>query len=198
MPADISFTDDRRKLVSQSTSLEPGGINILINNGSVASEARARSETHDVNFSDPTAVSKWMTIDGPDAWNDAFTGNITAPHFLTAALLPLLHKGRLQRHNHSSVIVNVSSASGLTKTHSHGQFAFSSAKSAFIHLTKEWAHSFLPLQVRVNCIAPGVFPHISPGEGVKDETQRERLQKLGTEIPACRSLSSTIYRLFIA
>lgn len=187
LPADITLTDERSKVVSELTRLEPKGVNILINNGSVSPEERARSETRDVNFSDVSAVSKWMTTDGPDAWKDAFAGNVAAHHFLTAALLPLLEKGRQHTQGHSSAIVNISSASGLTKTHSHGQFAFSSAKSAFIHLTKEWAHTFLPLRVRVNCIAPGVFPPIFPGEGVRDESQRERLQKTGHEIPACRS-----------
>jgi NAD(P)-dependent dehydrogenase (short-subunit alcohol dehydrogenase family) len=53
-----------------------------------------------------------------------------------------------------------------------------------MHLTKEWAHTFLPLRIRVNCVAPGVFPPILPGEGVRDEGQRARLERVGHEIPA--------------
>ncbi|CRG83915.1 hypothetical protein PISL3812_01271 [Talaromyces islandicus] len=184
--ADISQTDGVRSISSELTRLEPNGINILVNNGNVSPEERARSEAHNIDFSDANAVSKWMTTDGPDAWKDAYSGNIASHHFLTAALLPLLDKGRQQTPGHSSAIINIASAAGLTKTHSHGQFAFSSTKAAFIHLTKEWAHTFLPLRVRVNCIAPGIFPLIFPGEDVRDDGQKERLERVGHEIPAGR------------
>lgn len=182
--SDISQSDGIRTVLSEIIRLEPNGINILVNNGNVSPEERARSEAHAVDFSDATAVSKWMAADGPDAWKDAWSGNIASHNFLTAALLPLLDKGRQQTPGHSSAIINIASVAGLTKTHSHGQFAFSSTKAAFIHLTKEWAHTFLPLRVRVNCIALGIFPLVFPGEGVRDEGQRERLERVGHEIPA--------------
>lgn len=149
----------------------------------MTAEDKARQEAHSIDFSNAEAVSKWMVQDGPEAWRQEYAGNIASHHFFTAAMLPLLNKAREKTHGHSSAIINIASAAGLTKTHSHGQFAYSSTKAAFMHLTKEWAHTFLPLRIRVNCIAPGVFPHLMP-EGGLDENQKARLEKVGHEIPA--------------
>ncbi|KAL1987843.1 hypothetical protein VTN96DRAFT_2246 [Rasamsonia emersonii] len=182
---DFTHTDGIRTLIAEIGKHEPGGINILINNASVTAEDKARQEAHDIDFSNAEAVSKWMVEDGPDAWRQEYAGNIAAHHFFTAAMLPLLNKARQQTHGHSSAIINIASAAGLTKTHSHGQFAYSSTKAAFMHLTKEWAHTFLPLRIRVNCIAPGVFPPFLPDDGL-DESQKAKLEKVGHQIPAGR------------
>jgi NAD(P)-dependent dehydrogenase (short-subunit alcohol dehydrogenase family) len=128
-----------------------------------------------------------MTRDGADAWRIAYAGNVWSHHFLTAALLPLLVKGAKAAPGHSSVVLNVASVAGVTKTHSQGQFAYSSSKAALIHLTREWAHTFMPLGVRVNCIAPGVFPNeISMGRFDEDRRSRQE-EELGKKIPAGES-----------
>jgi NAD(P)-dependent dehydrogenase (short-subunit alcohol dehydrogenase family) len=125
-----------------------------------------------------------MTRDGADAWRIAYAGNVWSHHFLTAALLPLLVKGAKAAPGHSSVVLNVASVAGLTKTHSQGQFAYSSSKAALIHLTREWAHTFMPLGVRVNCIAPGVFPNeISLGRFDEDRRSRQE-EEVGKKFPA--------------
>jgi NAD(P)-dependent dehydrogenase (short-subunit alcohol dehydrogenase family) len=127
-----------------------------------------------------------MTRDGADAWRIAYAGNVWSHHFLTAALLPLLVKGAKAAPGHSSVVLNVASVAGVTKTHSQGQFAYSSSKAALIHLTREWAHTFMPLGVRVNCIAPGVFPNeISMGRFDEDRRSRQE-EELGKKFPAGR------------
>lgn len=70
---------------------------------------------------------------------------------------------------------------------SQGQFAYSSSKAALIHLTREWAHTFLPLGVRVNCIAPSVFPNeISVGRFDEDRRSRQE-EELWRKIPAGES-----------
>ncbi|KAL1963104.1 hypothetical protein VTN77DRAFT_8647 [Rasamsonia byssochlamydoides] len=185
LSGDFTHPEGIRALIAEIAKREPGGINILVNNASVTAEDKARQEAHDIDFTNAEAVSKWMVQDGPEAWRQEYAGNIASHHFFTAAMLPLLNKARQQTHGHSSAIINIASAAGLTKTHSHGQFAYSSTKAAFMHLTKEWAHTFLPLRIRVNCIAPGVFPPIMP-EGGLDENQKSRLERVGHEIPAGR------------
>ncbi|XHG04214.1 hypothetical protein AWENTII_007492 [Aspergillus wentii] len=124
-----------------------------------------------------------MTNDGPEAWRIAYAGNVAAHQFLTAALLPLLDKGAKAAPGHTSVVVNVASVAGLTKTHSQGQFAYSSSKAALLHLTREWAHAFMGLSIRVNCIAPGLFPS-EMSTGWSDENQKSWLGDAGKKFPA--------------
>ncbi|KAH1606180.1 hypothetical protein V6Z96_005961 [Aspergillus fumigatus] len=186
LPGDTSTTDGIRGIAAELTKAESKGINILINSASVTSEPRAKSTSSDTDFTDPDAVSRWMTSDGADAWRIAYAGNVWSHHFLTAALLPLLVKGAKAAPGHSSVVLNVASVAGLTKTHSQGQFAYSSSKAALIHLTREWAHTFLPLGVRVSCIAPSVFPNeISVGRFDEDRRSRQE-EELWRKIPAGR------------
>ncbi|GFF81734.1 rhamnolipids biosynthesis 3-oxoacyl-[acyl-carrier-protein] reductase [Aspergillus udagawae] len=183
---DTSTTDGIRGIAAELTKAESKGINILINSADVTSEPRAKVTSSDIDFTDPDAVSRWMTRDGADAWRIAYAGNVWSHHFLTAALLPLLVKGAKAAPGHSSVVLNVASVAGLTKTHSQGQFAYSSSKAALIHLTREWAHTFMPLGVRVNCIAPGVFPNeISLGRFDEDRRSRQE-EEVGKKFPAGR------------
>ncbi|RHZ63665.1 hypothetical protein CDV55_105898 [Aspergillus turcosus] len=186
LPGDTSTTDGIRGLAAELTNAESKGINILINSAGVTSEPRAKATSSDLDFTDPDAVSRWMTRDGADAWRIAYAGNVWSHHFLTAALLPLLVKGAKAAPGHSSTVLNVASVAGVTKTHSQGQFAYSSSKAALIHLTREWAHTFVPLGIRVNCIAPGVFPNeITMGRG--DEERRSRWEEeVGKRFPAGR------------
>ncbi|GIK05686.1 hypothetical protein Aspvir_009799 [Aspergillus viridinutans] len=186
LPGDTSTTDGIRGIAAELTKAESKGINILINSAGVTSEPRAKATSSDIDFTDPDAVSRWMTRDGADAWRIAYAGNVWSHHFLTAALLPLLVKGAKAAPGHSSVVLNVASVAGVTKTHSQGQFAYSSSKAALIHLTREWAHTFMPLGVRVNCIAPGVFPNeISVGRFDEDRRSMQQ-EEVGKKFPAGR------------
>lgn len=47
---------------------------------------------------------------------------------------------------------------GATKGSSNGQFAYASSKVAFLLLTRMMATTFVEAKIRVNSIAPGVFP----------------------------------------
>jgi NAD(P)-dependent dehydrogenase (short-subunit alcohol dehydrogenase family) len=44
------------------------------------------------------------------------------------------------------------------KGSSNGQYAYASSKAAFLHLTRMMATTFVEAKIRVNSIAPGVFP----------------------------------------
>lgn len=183
LPGDISHVDAIPDIATELTTLEDKGINILINTTTVTPEPLAKASTHSIDFTNSDAVSTWMTRDGPEAWRTAYAGNVAAHHYLTASLLPLLDKGqRAIASGHTSAVLNVASVSGVTKTHSQGQFAYSSSKAALIHLTREWAHSFLGLGVRVNCIAPGLFP--SEMEEVVGGGRKSRLDGAGERFPA--------------
>lgn len=130
-----------------------------------------------------------MAVDGPEAWRIAWAGNVTSPHFLTAAMLPLLDKGAKSAPGHSSVVLNVADLAGETKTHSQGRFAYSAAEAALLHLTKEWAHAFLGLRIRVNAVVPGVVEGTMRVTG-GDEGPRERVEeRFKRKIPAGWSAS---------
>lgn len=84
--------------------------------------------------------------------------NVAAQYYMSMAFLPLLAKGGAQTPGYSPQIVNVSSISGSMKGTSMGQFAYSTSKAAFTHLSRMLATTFKDVPVRVNIIAPGLFP----------------------------------------
>lgn len=83
---------------------------------------------------------------------------MTAIYFTSMAFLPLLSKGSAAIPDYSSSIVNVSSISGCMKGSSAGQFAYAASKAAATHVGRMLATTFVKCGVRVNTIAPGVFP----------------------------------------
>jgi NAD(P)-dependent dehydrogenase (short-subunit alcohol dehydrogenase family) len=142
-----------------------------------------------VDFTDSDAIRDWMTLDGAETWRRAWAGNVTTHHFLTAALLPLLDKGAASTPGHSSVVLNIADLAGVTKTHSQGRFAYSAAMAGLLHLTKEWAHTFMGVGVRVNCIAPALIE--SEMRAMGNESGRlDRLdERVKGKIPAGMFLS---------
>lgn len=94
----------------------------------------------------------------PKAWAETFETNVAAQFFVAAGFLPLLAKSRDSTPGYSPSIVNITSISGVMKGSSNGQFAYASSKAAFIHLTRMMATTFVEAKIRVNSIAPGVFP----------------------------------------
>ena len=107
-------------------------------------------------------------------WQDTFQTNVTAQFFVSAAFLPLLGKGRDLVPGYTSSIINITSISGVMKGSSGGQFAYASSKAAFIHLTRMMATTFAEAKIRVNSIAPGIFPSEMTA-GSSDEDQKSRL-----------------------
>jgi NAD(P)-dependent dehydrogenase (short-subunit alcohol dehydrogenase family) len=77
---------------------------------------------------------------------------------MSMTFLPLLAKGNDTTPGYSSQVINVTSISGAMKGSSSGQFAYASSKAAATHLSKMLATTFVKTKVRVNVIAPGVFP----------------------------------------
>ena len=88
--------------------------------------------------------------------------------------VPLLAKGRDVTPGYTSSIVNISSVSGLMKGASNGQFAYAASKGAFIHMTRYLATTLKDTKIRVNQIAPGLFPS-EMTTGDSDDTQKSEL-----------------------
>jgi len=120
-------------------------------------------------MSDPVAISEHFLKTEPENWADTLKTNVGAGYYMSMAFLPLLAKGNKRTPGYTSSIVNVSSISGAMKGSSAGQFAYATSKAAFTHLSRMLATTFVGAKVRVNVIAPGIFPsEMTVGESDED------------------------------
>ncbi|KAK4934102.1 hypothetical protein LTR66_015724, partial [Elasticomyces elasticus] len=155
MQADVSSKDDIRELVKQISSKEQH-LDILINNAGIElnsqqTEAKTAEEMSDNLFNDENETF--------ETWTDTYRTNVPQLFFMTIAFLPLLQKATEHQEKWSAAVINVSSISGIVKTAQH-HFAYNASKAAAIHLTTMMSSEIASngLKVRVNSIAPGVFP----------------------------------------
>jgi NAD(P)-dependent dehydrogenase (short-subunit alcohol dehydrogenase family) len=91
--------------------------------------------------------------------------NLTGTQFTIAAFLPLLAKANepwslsalsTARQHVLPQIITLSSASAWTRLPLHN-LAYGPSKSGILHLTKLLATAFVPYNIRVNCISPGLY-----------------------------------------
>jgi NAD(P)-dependent dehydrogenase (short-subunit alcohol dehydrogenase family) len=78
---------------------------------------------------------------------------------MTTAFLPLLQRGSEQEPRYTSTVINISSTSGMVNS-SESHFPAGACKAGTIQLTKVLASEFARtgLKIRINSIAPGIFP----------------------------------------
>ncbi|KAJ7087659.1 NAD-P-binding protein [Mycena belliarum] len=93
-------------------------------------------------------------------FTDTITTNAVGPYWLTFAFLPLLERWKAHGTKFAPQVIMTSSMNGWTKDPATCGFSFPYlfSKSALGHATAALAHELLPLGVRVNGIAPGLFP----------------------------------------
>ncbi|KAI9819469.1 MAG: hypothetical protein M1827_006917 [Pycnora praestabilis] len=170
LPGDISDKAEVQRLAKEVASKESKGIHLLVNNAGIArDEHTAYPSNGKPDFSSADSVSEHLLKSESQNWADTFQTNVTAQYFMAAAFLPLLAKGREATPGFTSSVVNITSISGVMKGSSMGQFAYASSKAATIHLTRMLATTFVETKVRVNSIAPGIYPsEMTAGES--DET----------------------------
>jgi NAD(P)-dependent dehydrogenase (short-subunit alcohol dehydrogenase family) len=133
---------------------------------------------------DAKALSEHFLKTEPQQWADTLKTNVTGPYYMSMAFLPLLARGRDTTPGYSSQIVNVSSISGAMKGSSMGQPAYATSKAALTHLSRMIATLTKDIKVRVNVIAPGLFPsEMTTGES--DEGNKSNIDKKMTN-PAGR------------
>ncbi|KAF7560458.1 hypothetical protein G7046_g3684 [Stylonectria norvegica] len=182
--ADISNKDGVRKLHEEYSKKEKC-LCILVNNAGIAgatqqTEAKSADEMKTNLFDAENSTF--------DDWNTTYNTNVTGVFFTTTAFLPLLQKSSETHQGWSSTVINISSISGLVKTPQH-HFAYNASKAATIHLTRMLANEVAEnqLKIRVNSIAPGVFPSEMTTEG-SDEKQKSFIpkEKYAEKVPAGR------------
>jgi NAD(P)-dependent dehydrogenase (short-subunit alcohol dehydrogenase family) len=182
--ADITDKESIDKLV-QTVSEREEFLSILINNAGISSTSQT------VEHEDPHELRKSLFESASadvEEWDNVFRTNTSQLFLMTTAFLPLLTKGSEQEYGWSSTVINITSISGIVKTSQH-HFAYNASKAAAIHLTKMLAHEVMSsnLKIRVNNIAPGVFPsEMTTSES--DEKQKSAIpkEKYEEKVPASR------------
>lgn len=181
---DISKKDDISRIYDEIKSKEKC-VCILINNAGVSSataqtEAKTADEMRANLFENPEQTF--------EDWTDTYRVNVPQCYFMTMAFLPLLQAAHQHHDRWSGTVLNISSISGIVKTAQH-HFAYNASKAAVIHLTKMMAHEIANngLKIRVNSIAPGVYPsEMTAGES--DDSQKNEIpaEKYAEKVPAGR------------
>ncbi|KAK0510833.1 hypothetical protein JMJ35_006385 [Cladonia borealis] len=174
LPGDISSKDDAKRLANEVASIESNGIHLLVNNAGIARDDNTRfSKAGKPDFSSAQAISDHFMQSEPSQWSETFQTNLTGQFFTTMAFLPLLGKARDATPGYSPSVVNIASISGVMKGTSSGQFAYATSKAGFIHLTRMMATTFVDARIRVNCIAPGIFPsEMTAGSSGEDQKSK--------------------------
>lgn len=94
-----------------------------------------------------------------EEWTSVYATNVVGPFLLTTGFLPLLQKATELHYGYSGCVINITSISGLVRI-SQGHFSYNASKGAQIHLNKMLSAEIAKagFKIRVNGIAPGVFP----------------------------------------
>ncbi|KAH7358687.1 rhamnolipids biosynthesis 3-oxoacyl-reductase [Plectosphaerella cucumerina] len=185
IPGDVSSKDGIEALVKQLEEKEKC-LCILVNNAGVSSgkfEIAEASSAADV---------KAKLFDVEEAqfgdWTNTYRTNVASVYFVTVALLPLLQKSSERHDGWSATVINISSISGMIKS-SQRHFSYNASKAAAIHVNRMLAAELgnIGIKVRVNSIAPGVFPSEMTTDD-SDHTQKSDLEKEKFEgvVPAGR------------
>lgn len=190
LKADVSEKDDVKRLYDEMCQKEPKGIQLLVNNAGIARDENTKFSTNgQPNMEDPQAISDHFLKSQPEQWADTMKTNVGSIYWMSMTFLPLLAKGGKVTPGYSSQVINVSSISGYMKGSSSGQFAYASSKAAATHLSRMLATIFMGTKVRVNTIAPGVFPS-EMTTGSSDEDNKSRIES-GMSNPAGRPGADT-------
>ncbi|EXJ82708.1 gluconate 5-dehydrogenase [Capronia epimyces CBS 606.96] len=182
--ADVSKKEEIKKLVNHISEREKC-LCILINNAGIELhtqqvEAKSAEEMSKNLFDDPNETF--------EMWTDTYRTNVPQLFFMTTAFLPLLQAAHKHNDNFSGTVINISSISGIVKTSQH-HFAYNASKAAAIHLTTMLANEVAQngLKIRINSIAPGVFPsEMTASES--DDQQKSQIprEKYEEKVPARR------------
>ena len=161
-----------RKLVREIETKEQC-LHILVNNAGIWSAA------HSPEGMSGEEIKKHL-FDPEDAtfenWMHVYRTNTVAHYFMITAFLPLLQRGSEQQYGYSSAVINISSTSGMINS-AENHFPAGTCKAGTIQLTKVLASEIARagLKIRINSIAPGIFPSEITTKNANPETQKSEL-----------------------
>ncbi|GAB7349232.1 hypothetical protein MBLNU459_g8395t1 [Dothideomycetes sp. NU459] len=151
---DVTSKDSLRAIAAQVQS-EVGFINLLVaNSGAMGSTTGVKS--------DEVSVAEYAKAGMNQSWDDIqgnFAVNTTAVLFTAYAFLELLDAGNKKKifADTQSQILVTSSIAGYLRT-ANSSMAYKISKAATTHMTKNLSGELVPYGIRVNALAPGLFP----------------------------------------
>lgn len=155
---DLSSPDDTMRAIDGIRRRIDGKLDALVNNAGVSPKADggARLSTLDTDLR---------------TWGKVFHVNFFAPVVLARGLRDELAAAK-------GSVVNVTSIAG-ARVHPFAGAAYATSKAALVALTREMAHDFGPLGVRVNSIAPGEIETSILSPGTEKIVEQLPLRRLG-------------------
>ncbi|EIW61361.1 NAD-P-binding protein [Trametes versicolor FP-101664 SS1] len=169
VPADITDKASIEHLFKEISKNEKH-VDVLVNNAGVS------LGTSEVEKGDESAqaLKDELWKEELSDWETVYRTNVIGYFFTTAAFLPLLSAAG--REGHTGSVINISSMSGITRTTQH-HFKYNVSKAATIHLNTLLAQELRRpgVKVRVNSIAPGIFPS-EMTQGESDDKNKSTMQ----------------------
>lgn len=183
LPGDITSKENIKQLVKEIESREKC-LCILINNAGIATSKQAPKGETGEEFKDNLFEPESANFDD---WLDTYKTNVPQLYFMTTAFLPLLEKATEHQKGFSGTVINITSISG-SVAKSQGHFSYNASKGAANHLTKLLASEVANhgMKVRINAIAPGVFPSEMTAGDSKDNQKSEIPAEKYAHLPARR------------
>ncbi|MEB8387393.1 SDR family NAD(P)-dependent oxidoreductase [Rhodobacteraceae bacterium KMM 6894] len=156
---DLSDPTETIKAIEIIRERLDGPLHGLVNNAGISPKGPegARLNTLDTDLKD---------------WGKVFHVNFFAPVVLSRGLKAELVEAK-------GSIVNVTSIAG-ARIHPFAGAAYSTSKAALAALTREMAHDFGPLGVRVNAIAPGEIETSILSPGTEKIIEKLPMRRMGT------------------
>ena len=155
---DLSSPDDTMRAIAGIRAKIDGRLHALVNNAGISpkGEGGARLSTLDTDLR---------------TWGRVFHVNFFAPVVLARGLQDELAAAK-------GSVVNVTSIAG-ARVHPFAGAAYATSKAALVALTREMAHDFGPLGVRVNSIAPGEIETSILSPGTEKIVEKLPMRRLG-------------------
>jgi NAD(P)-dependent dehydrogenase (short-subunit alcohol dehydrogenase family) len=156
---DLADNDSTVAAIDEIKRRIDGELHALVNNAAISPKA--------------PGGKRMSTIDTEvELWRHVFRVNFFAPVMLARGLIDELSATK-------GSIVNVTSIAG-SRVHPFAGAAYSTSKAALGSLTREMAHDFGRLGIRVNAIAPGEIDTAILSPGTEDIIPQIPLHRLGT------------------
>ncbi|KAI0036122.1 NAD-P-binding protein [Vararia minispora EC-137] len=157
LEGDIRKKSEALRLAEELRQRE-GHVTVLFNNAGIL---KGKFSKPTANTADAFAKAHLDSV-SQDDFEDVINTNAVGPYWLTFAFLPLLEKWKQAPGGYKFVpqVIMTSSMNGWSKDSATAgvSFPYMFSKSAIGHATASLAHELLPLGIRVNGIAPGLFP----------------------------------------
>jgi NAD(P)-dependent dehydrogenase (short-subunit alcohol dehydrogenase family) len=157
---DLADADNTAVAIAEiKRRIEHGNLHALVNNAAISPKTDGGSRLGSIE----------TTL---DVWNQVFRVNFFAPIMLARGLIEELKAAK-------GSVVNVTSIAG-SRVHPFAGAAYATSKAALASLTREMAHDFGALGIRVNAIAPGEIDTAILSPGTDKIVAQIPLQRLGT------------------